>query len=260
MPSGESKNIVEKELTFPVDGFDEMVTEIQDANGTVNGYEVKVPVFDEEQFLAAAKEEDGEPTDIQISEITIKTTMPLGTGQKYMNKTLNDIKIIVNASQVIPGASETSDFTAVSNADELHAAISSGGRIVLMNDIVLTDNECLVIAEDKEVTLNLQGYVLQGKVSDYLVENEGKLTVTGGILSNTETDEGRIGGIIRSTKGEVILDNVTLKNTDSTKALCVENDAVVSGNFDLSTYCNVNDYEIGTDSDGSYTIKRKNEN
>lgn len=256
-----NNNIIENELSFPVNEFASMVTKIKDSQENVTGYEVKKPIFDSELFLKAVKEEEDENENVQPVTVTIKAVMPLGTGQKYAGKTLNNIKVIVNASQVIKDKSRTTDFTAVSNPEDLFHAVSNSGTIVLKNDIVLNNNEYLSIAENTEIVLDLQGFELKGQVANFLIENEGKLTVIGGKLNNTENNENKTGGIICSTKDEVTLKNVTLLNRDKTKALYGEKGAIFCGDFDLREYCVKDKYDctIGNDSNEKYKITRKNE-
>ena len=227
---------VEAELTFPNDeAFGNMMKEKKDADGNATGYEVKIPIFDDELFLAAAAEEE----DISFSTVTIKVMMPANIGQRYAGKTLHSIEVIVNASQVIPYETDTADYTLVSDAAELMTAIGNGGRIVLEHDIVLNDNTKLVVDADRDVTLDLQGYQLSGNVDGFLIENHGKLTINGGNgkLTNNHSN-GKIlhvtvtGAGEEQIKGEALLNDITFAPKEN--VLKAEDGAAISGNVDLT--------------------------
>lgn len=243
------------EFSFPQDDkeFADMITEVKDSEGSIIGYEIKRVLFEEERFLKAVDEENGE---IDRTAITIKITMPPTTGAAYSGKMLHSIRVIVNVSQVIPDQSTVADYTPVSDAAELFTAVGSGGRIALMNDIELDTS--LNIEEGKEIVLELQGYKLSGTVDGFLIQNAGDLTVIGGTLGNTSEN----GGIIHATNGKVTLTGVTLQNSDPTKALDADKapdgdeEIVIYGDFDMSGYCDADNYTIGNDSDGNYTIKK----
>lgn len=228
---------IEAELSFPNDeAFENMMKEKKDADGNATGYEVKIPIFDDELFLAAAAEEE----DISFSTVTIKVMMPANIGQRYAGKALHSIEVIVNASQVIPYETDTADYTLVSDAAELMTAIGNGGRIVLEHDIVLNDNTKLVVDADRDVTLDLQGYQLRGNVDGFLIENHGKLTINGGngkltndhsngkILYVTVTGEGE-----EQIKGEAVLNDITFVPQEN--VLKVEEGATISANVDLTS-------------------------
>ena len=227
---------IEAELTFPNDeAFGNMMKEKKDADGEATGYEVKIPIFAEELFLAAAAEEE----DISFSTVTMKVMMPANIGQRYAGKALHSIEVIVNASQVIPYETDTADYTLVSDAAELMTAIGNGGRIVLEHDIVLNDNTKLVVDADRDVTLDLQGYQLRGNVDGFLIENHGKLTINGGNgkLTNNHSN-GKIlhvtvtGAGEEQIKGEALLNDITFAPKEN--VLKAEDGAAISGNVDLT--------------------------
>lgn len=246
----EEDQVVIGDFTFPGDitEFESMITEVKDSNGNVIGCEVNKKLLDNELFLAASDGKNESSTCIAI-----KITMPLNTGAAFSGKALRSIKAIVNASQVVTNETTAADYTPVSNAEELFTAVGRSGRIALMNSIDL-GGQCLDIAEGKEIVLDLQGYQLTSAVlNGSLISNEGKLTMIGGTLSNMA--EG--GVLIRSAQGEVVLTGVTLQNNNPNQALDGGTDVVFHGDFELSKYCDAENYTIGNDSDGNYTIQKK---
>jgi len=92
------------------------------------------------------------------------------------------------------GTSDVSDATQVSSADDLKNAIGNGGKIVLMDDVKVT--ETLTVPNGKKVELDLNGRELSygvnndGKAAAVLVVNPtGELNITGsGTITFTAAD------------------------------------------------------------------------
>lgn len=89
------------------------------------------------------------------------------------------------------GAEYNSSTAVVRTLEELNAALEKGGNIVLGNDIEITENATsIVIPEDKNVTLKLNGNTLTNPVSgNAAIANYGTLTITGdGAIVNGVSD------------------------------------------------------------------------
>ena len=82
-----------------------------------------------------------------------------------------------------PGATfDDTDFTPVSNVEELEAALANGGVIKLKNDITFTDviQSHITIPAGVDVTLNLNGHTLTASYKSHAIISKGNLTVKNG--------------------------------------------------------------------------------
>ena len=92
--------------------------------------------------------------------------------------------------------------------DKLILASQVGGEITLESDIV-TDN-VITVAENVELTINLNGKTITGNFSDKdnetIIDNDGTLKIIGGTIKNTAVN----GASIINNSGSLILDGVTI--------------------------------------------------
>ena len=92
--------------------------------------------------------------------------------------------------------------------DKLILASQVGGEITLESDIV-TDN-VITVAENVELTINLNGKTITGNFSDKdnetIIDNDGTLKIIGGTIKNTAAN----GASIINNSGSLILDGVTI--------------------------------------------------
>ena len=83
----------------------------------------------------------------------------------------------------------------VSTADELHFALLKNGAQITLNSDIITSKQ-IVVEEGREITLDLNGYALEGSNADALLVNRGTMTVqdrtnTGRMYSTNVDAQGR---------------------------------------------------------------------
>ncbi len=83
----------------------------------------------------------------------------------------------------------------VSTADELHFALLKNGAQITLNSNIITSKQ-IVVEEGWEITLDLNGYALEGSNADALLVNRGTMTVqdrtnTGRMYSTNVDAQGR---------------------------------------------------------------------
>ena len=92
--------------------------------------------------------------------------------------------------------------------DKLILASQVGGEITLESDI--TTDKVITVAENVELTINLNGKTITGNFSDKdnetIIDNEGTLKIIGGTIKNTAAN----GASIINNSGSLILDGVTI--------------------------------------------------
>jgi len=92
--------------------------------------------------------------------------------------------------------------------DQLIIASQVGGEITLSEDI--TTDGVITVAENVELTINLNGKTITGNFSDKdnetIIDNDGTLKIIGGTIKNTAAN----GASIINNSGSLILDGVTI--------------------------------------------------
>lgn len=105
----------------------------------------------------------------------------------------------------------------VSTADELIAALKTGGFVTLTDNIAVADQ--LVIDEKTSVQLDLAGKTLNSSFGGWTVVNNGTLTIddsTGnGTICNTSTEAGDSTHFILRNHGTMIVNGGTFGDTDT---------------------------------------------
>lgn len=107
----------------------------------------------------------------------------------------------------------------VATVAELQAALNAGEDVMLTADVELTDNSNIIIAADKDVTLNLNGKTLTVKNTESkassAIDNKGSLTIANGTVTYEGVGDPNFGygtNTINNT-GVLVIDGATIINT-----------------------------------------------
>ena len=117
---------------------------------------------------------------------------------------------VVFAEGMVPVQGKNGRWTLVEAAsanDEasLKAAFEKGGLVVMSADIVLS--ETVVLAEGKEVTLDLAGKTLSAVDKNTIKNNGGNLTIKNGTVTRTGDV---VGYSVNNASGEITVENATI--------------------------------------------------
>ena len=117
-------------------------------------------------------------------------------------------------------ASTSTSVVAVSSAAELTSALQNGGKIALIDNVTLANNEGISIPANSNTTLNLNGYTLSGS-SDLgettsFIANKGTLTIENGTIDYKST--GAAGGdsygfYTIDNAGDLTINGAVIKNS-----------------------------------------------
>ena len=145
---------------------------IKDENGDITGQRAMIPLLSAPKLLEKADptdENEALPKDtIQVS-VQVHNLLATDNGLK-----LENVSIVINATQNVSEAAAYLGATVVHSAEELQAAVNSGNALIqLGQDIDLGDTR-LTVASD--ITLDLSGYALTSN-------SQSVIRVTGGTLT-----------------------------------------------------------------------------
>lgn len=142
---------------------------IKDENGTITGQRAMIPLLSAPKLLEKADPTDENTLDkIQVS-VQVDNLLATDNGLK-----LENVSIVINATQNVSEAAAYLGATVVHSAEELQAAVNSGNALIqLGQDIDLGDTP-LAVAGD--ITLDLSGYALTSN-------SQSVIRVTGGTLT-----------------------------------------------------------------------------
>lgn len=145
---------------------------IKDENGNITGQRAMIPLLSAPKLLEKADPTDENETlpldKIQVS-VQVHDLLATDSGLK-----LENVSIVINATQNVDEAAAYLGATVVHSAEELQAAVNSGNALIqLGQDIDLGDTP-LAVAGD--ITLDLSGYALTSN-------SQSVIRVTGGTLT-----------------------------------------------------------------------------
>ena len=134
--------------------------------------------------------------DIDVTGLKADNNIPVAVSL-FVGKDLTDVSVYHNSAAIgstYDSATGIVRFTtpsfspftvvfdkqlSVSTADELHFALLKNGAQITLNSDIITSKQ-LVVEEGWEITLDLNGYALEGSNADALLVNRGTMTVQDG--------------------------------------------------------------------------------
>ena len=157
---------------------------IKDENGTITGQRAMIPLLSAPKLLEKADptdENEALPLDkIQVS-VQVHNLLATDNGLK-----LENVSIVINATQNVSEAAAYLGATVVHSAEELQAAVNSGNALIqLGQDIDLGDTR-LTVASD--ITLDLSGYALTSNSPNVIQVTGGTLTLRNAQNMHCATD------------------------------------------------------------------------
>lgn len=157
---------------------------IKDENGTITGQRAMIPLLSAPKLLKKADPTDENETlpldKIQVS-VQVHDLLATDSGLK-----LENVSIVINATQNVDEAAAYLGATVVHSAEELQAAVNSGNALIqLGQDIDLGDTP-LTVASD--ITLDLSGYALTSNSQSVIQVTGGTLTLRNAQNMHCATD------------------------------------------------------------------------
>lgn len=179
---------------------------IKDENGNITGQRAMIPLLSAPKLLEKADATDENETlpldTIQVS-VQVDNLLATDNGLK-----LENVSIVINATQNVDEAAAYLGATVVHSAEELQAAVNSGNALIQLGQDIDLGETSLTVASD--ITLDLSGYALTSN-------SQSVIRVTGGTLTLRNAQNMRCA-------------------TDGT-SLAVMEEGTVLTNFDPGTLC-----------------------
>lgn len=145
---------------------------IKDENGDITGQRAMIPLLSAPKLLEKADPTDENETlprdKIQVS-VQVHDLLATDSGLK-----LENVSIVINATQNVDEAAAYLGATVVHSAEELQAAVNSGNALIQLGQDIDLGDKPLAVASD--ITLDLSGYALTSN-------SQSVIRVTGGTLT-----------------------------------------------------------------------------
>ena len=146
---------------------------IKDENGTITGQRAMIPLLSAPKLLEKADptdENEALPQDtIQVS-VQVHDLLATDSGLK-----LENVSIVINATQNVSEAAAYLGATVVHSAEELQAAVNSGNALIQLGQDIDLGDKPLAVAGD--ITLDLSGYALTSNSPNVIQVTGGTLTL-----------------------------------------------------------------------------------
>ena len=158
---------------------------IKDENGTITGQRAMIPLLSAPKLLKKADPTDENETlpldKIQVS-VQVHDLLATDSGLK-----LENVSIIINATQNVDEAAAYLGATVVHSAEELQAAVNSGNALIQLGQDIDLGDKPLAVAGD--ITLDLSGYALTSNSQSVIQVTGGTLTLRNAQNMHCATDD-----------------------------------------------------------------------
>ena len=157
---------------------------IKDENGNITGQRAMIPLLSAPKLLKKADptdENEALPKDtIQVS-VQVHNLLATDNGLK-----LENVSIVINATQNVDEAAAYLGATVVHSAEELQAAVNSGNALIQLGQDIDLEDTPLAVAGD--ITLDLSGYALTSNSPNVIQVTGGTLTLRNAQNMHCATD------------------------------------------------------------------------
>ena len=157
---------------------------IKDENGNITGQRAMIPLLSAPKLLKKADptdENEALPKDtIQVS-VQVHNLLATDNGLK-----LENVSIVINATQNVDEAAAYLGATVVHSAEELQAAVNSGNALIQLGQDIDLEDTPLAVAGD--ITLYLSGYALTSNSPNVIQVTGGTLTLRNAQNMHCATD------------------------------------------------------------------------
>ena len=157
---------------------------IKDENGNITGQRAMIPLLSAPKLLKKADptdENEALPKDtIQVS-VQVHNLLATDNGLK-----LENVSIVINATQNVDEAAAYLGATVVHSAEELPAAVNSGNALIQLGQDIDLEDTPLAVAGD--ITLDLSGYALTSNSPNVIQVTGGTLTLRNAQNMHCATD------------------------------------------------------------------------
>ena len=157
---------------------------IKDENGNITGQRAMIPLLSAPKLLEKADptdENEALPKDtIQVS-VQVHNLLATDNGLK-----LENVSIVINATQNVDEAAAYLGATVVHSAEELQAAVNSGNALIQLGQDIDLEDTPLAVAGD--ITLDLSGYALTSNSPNVIQVTGGTLTLRNAQNMHCATD------------------------------------------------------------------------
>lgn len=154
---------------------------IKDENGTITGQRAMIPLLSAPKLLKKADPTDENALDkIQVS-VQVDNLLATDNGLK-----LENVSIVINATQNVDEAAAYLGATVVHSAEELQAAVNSGNALIQLGQNIDLGETSLTVASD--ITLDLSGYALTSNSQSVIQVTGGTLTLRNAQNMHCATD------------------------------------------------------------------------
>lgn len=158
---------------------------IKDKNGNITGQRAMIPLLSAPKLLEKADptdENEALPQDtIQVS-VQVHDLLATDNGLK-----LENVSIVINATQNVDEAAAYLGATVVHSAEELQAAVNSGNALIQLGQDIDLGDKPLAVAGD--ITLDLSGYALTSNSQSVIQVTGGTLTLRNAQNMHCATDD-----------------------------------------------------------------------
>ena len=158
---------------------------IKDENETITGQRAMIPLLSAPKLLEKADptdENEALPLDkIQVS-VQVHNLLATDNGLK-----LENVSIVINATQNVSEAAAYLGATVVHSAEELQAAVNSGNALIQLGQDIDLGETSLAVAGD--ITLDLSGYALTSNSQSVIQVTGGTLTLRNAQNMHCATDD-----------------------------------------------------------------------
>ena len=154
---------------------------IKDENGNITGQRAMIPLLSAPKLLEKADPTDENALDkIQVS-VQVDNLLATDNGLK-----LENVSIVINATQNVSEAAAYLGATVVHSAEELQAAVNSGNALIQLGQDIDLEDTPLAVAGD--ITLDLSGYALTSNSPNVIQVTGGTLTLRNAQNMHCATD------------------------------------------------------------------------
>ena len=157
---------------------------IKDENGDITGQRAMIPLLSAPKLLKKADPTDENETlpldTIQVS-VQVHDLLATDNGLK-----LENVSIVINATQNVDEAAAYLGATVVHSAEELQAAVNSGNALIQLGQDIDLGDTSLTVAGD--ITLDLSGYALTSNSPNVIQVTGGTLTLRNAQNMHCATD------------------------------------------------------------------------